>query len=189
MAKKEDSNQPLTPEQELEARVDAMMAPDRPDQPAIAQPKSNTQAPAAGTADDQDLPPLDIFTSPATAPDVPDHLLEDIENTIDEAAAEKEPGETVPPEVSLDDPTSDAAVDEIVAEEGDTVLATEDAALEENQAETEPVPEKGRHPIFWAIIFILAVAAVVAAYLLVTGGNATVPGADTIQGWFEKLQN
>jgi hypothetical protein len=182
MPKKEATDQPLTPDQQLEARVDAMMAPDRPDQPVVKVSENKAEANA-----DPNLPPLDIFANPTTAPEVPDHLLEDIESTIDEAADEKAPGDTVPPQANLDDPTTDAAVDDIVAQESDTVLANEDAATEAMQDEAEPEPRKGRHPIFWTIVFLLAVAAIISAYVLITGGNATFPGADTIQRWFDNL--
>lgn len=177
--KQQPSPEPTTPDQELEARVDAMMAVDRAEKPA-SKPKEQPKA-------EGDLPPLDIFSDSKTAPAVPDHLLEQIGGAEPAETEEPQAAEESIPAVELDDPTSDAAVDEIVEAEGDTVLDTEDAEAEVNTAETEPKRKPvHHHPIFWTIVFILAVLAVVVTYLLASGGNTAFPGTETIQRWLDK---
>jgi len=74
--------------------------------------------------------------------------------------------------VSLDTPESDAAIDDIVAHEADQVLAAEDAGVRLAQLEgdeSEP-PTRSGHPIFWFIILLLVVVAIVSAYVVTTPG-------------------
>lgn len=67
----------------------------------------------------------------------------------------------------LDTPESDAAVDAIVAEEADQVLAAQDAGIAAEQDSAEPVEEeKHGHPVFWFIIVFFVVLAMIFAYVL-----------------------
>lgn len=72
------------------------------------------------------------------------------------------------PEGDLDTPESDAAIDEIVTEEADQILAAQDNGIDAEQADTEPDnnQEKHGHPIFWFIILLLVVLAAIFAYVL-----------------------
>ncbi|CAN5184766.1 hypothetical protein BH09PAT3_BH09PAT3_1590 [soil metagenome] len=136
----------------LEASVDAMMDP--------------------RAAKRETAPPLDIFADeqPAAAPvevvaDTPDDIPEESIET---------PGEDIVVEpLAIDTPQSDAAIDDIVAQEADQVLAAQDAGIEAAQAEAEPyteVPPKHGHPIFWFMIVLLVVIAITAAYVLTSPG-------------------
>lgn len=81
----------------------------------------------------------------------------------------KEPTASVD-EVSLDTPESDAAIDDIVAQEADQVLAAEDAGILANQdIDSEPASRKG-HPIFWFIILLLVIIAAITAFILTSPG-------------------
>lgn len=167
-----------TQDQILEERVDAMMDPKRPSDEKMP------SEPANAKAEDETLPPLDIFDGATTAPPVPNGLaneipLEQVEPADTDNKAEdvstNEP-QDIPPEPQLDDAVSDAAVDDIVARESDTVLAAEDAALK-SQNVHEPKPKKiHHHPIFWTLVTFVAIVAITLALLLVSGGNWHLPG-------------
>ncbi|HSX37057.1 MAG TPA: hypothetical protein VLG13_02995 [Patescibacteria group bacterium] len=190
-----DKQQPeQTGDQQLEAKVDAMMDPKRPE-PTFVEPREEStdkhQEPAAGQPNDT-LPPLDIFSDPKTAPEVPKDLLKDI-GTVEEAPKKEEVETTDQPpapeaEPELDDATSDAAIDEIVAKESDTVLATEDASAQAASEEVSEAPKKlHHHPLFWSFVAIVAILAIVAAYILANGGNQ-LPGTGRVQSWWHAIQ-
>lgn len=187
MAKSKDTtNHQPAADQELEAKVDAMMDPSLPDAAATE--------PAGPAKAGGELPPLDIFSDPQTAPAVPDDLLTELKSQPDPAASEEPPVQTEPPAVELDDPATDAAVDAIEAQEADTLLETEDAeqqAAAEQMPETAPAARKKvhHHPVFWTIVFVLAILAILAGYLLASGGNSQLPGTGTVRHWVDKLQS
>lgn len=82
----------------------------------------------------------------------------------------------------LDDVRTDEAVDDIVAYEGDVMLAVADStAAERNRQAATAGGKKGRHgafsTIFWLLIFLIVIAAIVLGWLLITGGNVSgLPG-------------
>lgn len=192
--KKDERPAELTPEQQLEAKVDAMM-----DVSAKKSAAPELQSPEGSALKAKDeLPPLDIFSDPSTAPDVPKDLLKQLDKSdVSEAAAKPQAAEeprptnaqtkTADADALLDDAATDAAIDDIVAYESNDTLATEDAEQREAASVTQPA-EKVRkihhHPIFWTIIFLLCVVALVAGYLLITGGS-NLPGSSLIN----KLSN
>lgn len=72
---------------------------------------------------------------------------------------------------SLEDNDTDKAVDDIVAREGDTVLAVNDAlvAREQDQAEaTAPAGPRVKHKWAWFIFLIIVVGSAVDAYIFLT---------------------
>lgn len=76
--------------------------------------------------------------------------------------------------LALDTPQTDAAIDDIVAQEADQVLAAEDAGirLANDEAEAnaaEPVERHG-HPVFWFVVALLVVLALIFAYVLMQPG-------------------
>ncbi|HET7320179.1 MAG TPA: hypothetical protein VFI84_01165 [Candidatus Saccharimonadales bacterium] len=167
-----------TPDQILEERVDAMM------DPKGSSPEPSESEPEATTADDGALPPLDIFAGATTAPPVPSDLATEIPEEPEDVASQGtnksapagDAGQEIPSETQLDDAVSDAAVDDIVAHESDTVLAAEDAALK-TQTVHEPKPKKiHHHPVFWTFITLIVLVAIALALLLVSGGNWQLPG-------------
>jgi len=126
-----DVDDALTPEEEhkIEVRVDKMLDPKGPDL------KPAAEAPTAG-----ELPALNIFTDPKTAPDVPEEVIKEMSPILatEEAESASVPKkEAAPAEVESltesaavnDDPATDAAVDDITAHESDEVLAAQDAEI------------------------------------------------------------
>lgn len=97
-----------------------------------------------------------------------------LEETSDEASDEPTP-ETKPLPTAdkdpLEDKDTDKAVDDIVAHEGDTVLAVNDALTARKQAAVQPGQPSGprrSHKMFWIVVLIilLGTAADAAIYLL-----------------------
>jgi len=175
MPNKKDKPEPEAPSEEkiLEERVDAMMDPKRPEEVSPV-PVDESEPQAA----DEALPPLDIFAGASSAPDVPKELVVKGAKTQNNSEQAPEPEETadVPSEPQLDDSVSDAAVDDIVAHESDTVLAAEDTAIEQQKV-TAPRPRKiHHHPVFWTLVALIAIVAVATAFLFVSGGNWQLPG-------------
>lgn len=86
----------------------------------------------------------------------------------DDVVSSKSADSIVIPKASLDTPESDAAIDAIVAEEADQILAAQDAGIEAAQADAAPTEdeEKHGHPVFWFIITLLVAVAAIFAYLL-----------------------
>jgi len=192
--KKDEKPDELNSQQQLEAKVDAMMDVST-EQQVAATPVAQKPEP---TITKDELPPLDIFSDPSTAPDVPKDLLKqldksDVAEEDNETRVSQQPVTEIDMQVektgpSLDDPVSDAAIDDIVAQESDTTLANEDTERAEAAAVTEPVEKVSKihhHPIFWTIIFLICLVAIVTGYLLVTGGN-NLPGSGIVQGWLGK---
>ena len=180
MGKKEEAKQP-TEQEILEARVDAMMAPERPDQPVAKLPEK--------TKDSAALPPLDIFSDPKTAPEVPKDLLKHLEvNKASSSDSNTRAPSPAPTALTLDDPATEAAVDAIEAQEASNPVEAETIEPDNEDAATEPKSRKiHHHPIFWSFVFIVALVAVLLAYLLVTGGNVHLPAV--LQQWVDKLQS
>lgn len=78
--------------------------------------------------------------------------------------------------INIDTSTSDAAIDDIVAQEADQVLAAEDAGLTERQlfAQTQAKKRRRGHPVFWFLILLLVILAVISAVAL-TNPNVQLP--------------
>ncbi len=126
----------LSPDEQhrIEVRIDKMLNPELPDSKPPESPKEPTP------------PPIDIFSDPKTAPEVPEEVMKtmvelDPEKTAatksgkvieskdaPEPAAAAEPPETTP-DSSLDDAKIDIAVDDITAHESDEILAAQDAEV------------------------------------------------------------
>jgi hypothetical protein len=127
---------------------------------------------------------------PADQPGTTDPLIAVLTKPSSKAGADPTDPEAVPAELpqadeaessqndamALDDSTSDAAIDDIVAQEGDEVLAAEDAGLahaaqSSPEVETEATPSKtpGRkhHTFFWFLVILLVIVAAISATLLV----------------------
>jgi hypothetical protein len=125
MHHKKQKEDKLSPEQQLEQKVDAMMDPHA--HPA-AQPDKPKQASAAASP-----PTIDIFSDPSTAPEVPKDLAKDMALKVEkpEPAQPSKPSEATAPPAEDNDPlgdeVTDAAVDSILQDESDKVLAAEDA--------------------------------------------------------------
>jgi hypothetical protein len=155
----------------LEQRVKAIMEPGQPDPKPVAPPAAeSSQLPPQPPPQ----PPIDIFSDPKTAPTVPAKLLEKIGAKPSEPANKKipavpavaaepdaaatEPAETPATEASspepqptpLDDDATDKAVDEIVVNESDEVLAAEDAAMGKFDTANKAPKAKNKSHSFWA---------------------------------------
>lgn len=133
---KNKDDQGLSPNQELEAKVDAMMdlhhndpVPEKVIQPAEEIEPIDTTPPE-----------IDIFADAKTAPEVPKELKKGLNTTkpkkvekIEPEARPDEPNiseakeESLVQQDPLEDPKTDQAVDEITRAESDEILAAEDA--------------------------------------------------------------
>lgn len=179
----------------LEARVDAMMDPKTPTEPPIIGADIEP-APANGS-----LPPLDIFQSITSAPALPGGRPPAAAKTpqLISLPAEVETevtgnDELLPnPLTDFEDDATVAAVDDITAHEADTVLAAEDAAAAEAAATISPVEahHKPLRTLFWSLIAIITVLAILMATLLTSGGNLHLPGINRFptlwHSWQAKL--
>jgi len=91
---------------------------------------------------------IDIFSDPKTAPEVSPELLKQIDaDQPDKSAAvahDTAGFQSSKVTNSLDDKTTDKAVDEIVASESDTVLAVEDAAIVKAGQKAEPAAKSSK---------------------------------------------
>lgn len=107
---------------------------------------------------------------PSTAPPLPGKSRPAAQDTSEPITATS-PDVAVPP-AKLDTPQTDAAIDDIVAHEADEVLAVQDASTEAaaEAVADEPKPKRHGHPVFWFIIFALALFAVLAAVILTNPG-------------------
>ena len=195
--KKETEQQPSDEEQVLEERVDAMMET-RADEPSpFVGPRESL--PAEELKSQDDLPPLDIFAGVQSAPELPKDLQKETDvkefskakppETLSEDIAE--PTEPAKPEpqpitaVNLDDVANDAAVDDIVAHEGDDP----DDLLDDAEEINEPVHKHRLRRFFWVLITVIAVVAIVTALLAATGGNLNFPGGRQLQNWFNSISD
>lgn len=154
---KNKDHQGITPEQELEQKVDAMMDVRRSD-PA---PEEVFKPSETAQQVDTTLPEIDIFAEAKTAPEVPNELkkqlhLSHVKKTSEKKAAEvsattKEAADKEVEEKTetlrdpFDDPATDKAVDEITKEESDALLQYED---EKSQSKSEePVKQSLKQKI------------------------------------------
>jgi Tol biopolymer transport system component len=133
-----------------------------------------------GEEEPEDLQSSDKQEEPATAPELEDE-------TPEEAPAPAENEETEPesdnpddndPSDKTDDPETDKAVDEIVAEEGDALLAAEDERRELDAWEPKPTPGE-RLKSFLAFFWKNRVARTTLILLLLAGvaAAAIVPAS------------
>ena len=76
----------------------------------------------------------------------------------------------------LDTSQSDAAIDDIVAQDADNLLAAEDANLAAQIEDLNDDPERPRgHPIFWFVVAFFAILALFGGYLLLSPGLSFGP--------------
>ena len=196
MSKKKETEQPPSAEEQvLEERVDAMMETRADDPPAFVGPRESL--PPDEIKPENDLPPLDIFAGVQSAPELPKELQK--ETDTKESSKPKPPeilsedanenAEVTEPEpkpkapVDLDDAANDAAVDDIVAHEGDD----QDDLLDDAEETDEPVHKHRFRRFFWVLITVIAVVAIVTALLAATGGNLNFPGGRQLQSWFNSI--
>ncbi len=194
-----------SPEREaLERQVDAMMDPKLPD--GAASDTSALNVPPSALAIEQPAPkPAKKAGLAKTAPELPSagkkipvsdasakplsiDKLDQLTERIVAGDKEPEPLATTEPEepditeqsADLDNSRTDEAVDDIVAHEGDVMLAVADAkvAERERQAETASGKKKshgGFRVVFWFLIALMALLAIAISVLVVTGGNPSLP--------------
>lgn len=189
------ADQTASPEdEELERRVKAIMEPQAA--PVAPSPAPEPAAePAANPVQPEALPPLDIFSDQKTAPTLPMKLLKKIggramganekpqpeapaaeANTPDSAisetpTAEPEVATAAEPEaVDIDDSATDQAVDDIVHNESDAVLAAEDAKQADATEKVAPAKKGGRfkrllrRKWLWLSLLLIAVIGGLMAY-------------------------
>jgi hypothetical protein len=148
--------------------------------PPAGKPKSKAKASAAKAA----KPP-----ATKTAPKLSPKLLEGLETNYEAESPEPE----TPPEPEaetpeapeapdlepiedpaaddidpLEDDDTDQAVDDIVAHEGDTVLAVNDALVAREEGEAEPAGPRVKHMWAWFILFIVLAGSAVDAYIFLS---------------------
>lgn len=195
MRHKKKSEPPKSPERKaLEKHVDAMMDLKKPDAaqtgeaaPETAPGVDSQTAPTApqlsaklrkqiGIKDQPSEPlhikKLDELTESIAGPEPPQ------DKSDDEPAPE--PSEELPEQdiearsTELDDAATDKAVDDIVAYEGDVMLAVADSTSKARNQELEEDEPKG-HPLlstlFWAVIILVVTLIVILAALFALGGN------------------
>ena len=144
------SGTPLTPEEEhkIEIKVDRMLDPKGPAEPAA---KSGSKKSA------KTPPPINIFTDPQTAPEVPEDVIKTMVEP-DQAEMAEKPGKvlqladdpaTKPADEPADDAATETAVESITKQDSDEILAAEDAEIA--KAFTADKPKgKGRIRRFFA---------------------------------------
>lgn len=171
--KKSDEPEESAENQELVRRVDAMMSTELPEEAA---PKVPPKRPK--TKDDADVtklePPADppiviTLADENKSPEPPEPSDPPQEPAADSDTKSGEPSEDQTQD-PLEDSATDEAVDDIVAHEGDTVLAVNDALTARKQATAQPGQPSGpRSSHKWLLIIILIIllgtAADVAIYL------------------------
>ena len=162
---------------EVEARVDAMM--DVNSDGIVDTESSATQNEPidifAGAEPPVDIapsaPPLPTGRQPKVAEPVQETVVAPVQTPV---AAEPVVDDVKVPEVELDTPQTSEAIDDIVAQEADEVLAAQDAGIERELEASEatdiqPAKHSG-HPVFWLIIALLVAIAAAAAYILTSPG-------------------
>lgn len=161
MAAKKDTSHTSNDIEQLEAKIDAMM----------------DVAVNAQTDEDQTKEVVES-NAIASAPELPQELK--VTSRKAKSSATKQVEEdavaddvAVAP-IELDTPESDAAIDDIIAQEADQVLAAEDAGIRaaRNDAEEsyEPAAESHGHPFFWFLIVLIVVIAFLTFYVLTSPG-------------------
>jgi hypothetical protein len=129
-----------------EEKVDAMMAVD----------PANSSDPS-GSAEDP--------TTPTTEPELSEPPKTTQTSPSDDVQVDP---------LAIDTPQTDAAIDDIVAQEADQVLAAEDAGIklanDAAEADVSELAEPHGHPVFWFIVVLLVVLALVFAYVLLQPG-------------------
>jgi hypothetical protein len=161
MPDNKEANSASPKDEALETRVDAMMDTGRSRGPVP--PVGPTAAPSPAS----DTPPaIDIFQATKTAPEV----LEEVgvkpgevvaPTSIEGSAAAITP--VLATDAAFDDPAIDEAVDDIVASDGDELLAAEDARVGDSDptappsaAKTRPNPFKSKWA--WLLLAVLIIA-------------------------------
>lgn len=109
-------------------------------------------------------------------PGAEDDLADDSANAPDkEEDAAQEEDDIAEPGIDIDDERTDEAVDDIVAHEGDVMLAVADATAAERNREAEKMTGKKSHKglaaFFWFLVAVMAAMAIVITVLMMTGGN------------------
>jgi hypothetical protein len=187
----------------LEERVDAMMDPKKPDKvpaenlpmsaekPAMTSPPTSNDAktaPQLSAKLSKQITVAEVPTKPLSI-DKLDALTESIDEPKTSGKKDSleasEPIDPVEPaqqdditdkSTELDDNRTEKAVDDIVAHEGDVMLAVEDAtAAERNRKVTEASGQESEHHPFkafmWILVIIIVIAAIAFFGFLFTGGN------------------
>lgn len=128
------NNKQENPDEKLEHQVDQMMDPKLPD------PQPDTPAAAKGAPD---VPDIDIFK------DAPESSAEKSDASKDEQIAKAEPvesktveKESIPEDASIDNPSVDPLVDDIVSKESDQLLDAQDAEIAEAFAGRKLTPKE-----------------------------------------------
>lgn len=152
--------------------------------PAASAPKNQKTAPELPSkalkdtgAEEIKVTKLETPAKPPLVISLADEATKDNEpeEAAEEPAAEADSEVAKPPQTPANDPlednATDKAVDDIVAHEGDTVLAVNDALTARKQATAEPGQISGRrrsHKLFWIVILIilLGTAADAAIFLM-----------------------
>ncbi len=187
--KKKSESGKTSEQEELVQRVDSMMSTelpadvppkptvmtDEPDdkKPASSAPKNQKTAPELSKKLLKDKKAEETEVTKLETPDKPPIVISLADEDEDKASGEQpdESSEETPAKDPLEDKATDKAVDDIVAHEGDTVLAVNDALTARKQATAEPGQPSGprsSHKLFWIIIYIilLGIAADAAIFLL-----------------------
>jgi len=170
MPDKKEASSASPQDDALEIRSDAMRDPRHPTLPPTPAAPTPLIPPLSGETPRT----IDIFQDPKTAPEVSPTLLGQIGLNSPEAPPASPVGAAAaitPAPVSavvFDDPAIDEAVDDIVASDGDALLAAEDDA----RADSTPTPTsaKTRHHPFkskwtWLILVAVLLVAVLAVPL------------------------
>lgn len=149
------------------------------DAPKTAPQLSSKLKKQAGVAAPLSIDKLDELTKSITESDGKPPKKSKKANEKPEKAADnpEEPAAPKDAEVDsmeLDDADTDKAVDDIVAYEGDVMLAVADSTAEEHNREVAQAKPKKRHifsTLFWTLITLLVILIIVFCVLLVMGDN------------------
>lgn len=161
MPDKKEANSASPQDDALENRVDAMMDPRHPNDIPIPVAPTPPSPPPTGVTPVA----IDIFQDTTTAPEVLPELLEKLGDkpqavtTTAPVVAETVIAPVQVNEVVFDDPVIDEAVDDIVASDGDALLAAEDAHTIAISTPERIVVAKTRHNPFkskWTWLILLA---------------------------------
>jgi hypothetical protein len=184
--KKSEEPEQSTNDKALEHRVDVMMSTELAEVSALAAEKLGAKKPVgeSDTAGDQKTAPklpakLTKVVEAAEASEPKTPTESPIVITLaDEAEAEPEPApapEAVPVQTQENDPLEDSgtdeAVDDIVAKEGDTILAVGDAMVAREQRTAAPGQTSGgtaKHKWVWFLILIVLIGTAVDVFLFVS---------------------